>query len=159
MRKPKLYIETSVWNFYFADDAPEKKETTLKFYERVEKGDYEIYLSDVVLEEISRADAKKIFLLMSIVAKYSPTRLKLTEEVVKLAKIYILEKVLPENKFEDALHAATATVFELDALISWNLKHLANYKKMELINGINMREGYVKRLELITPMEVCDEEI
>jgi predicted nucleic acid-binding protein len=143
MRKPKLYIETSVWNFYFANDAPEKKETTLKFYERVEKGDYEIYLSDVVL----------------IVAKYSPTRLKLNEEIIKLAKVYILEKVLPENKFEDALHAATATVFELDALISWNLKHLANYKKMELINGINMREGYVKRLELITPMEVSDEEI
>ncbi len=43
MRKPKLYIETSVWNFYFADDAPEKKETTLKFYERVEKCDYEIF--------------------------------------------------------------------------------------------------------------------
>jgi len=31
--------------------------------------------------------------------------------------------------------------------------------KMELINGVNMKEGYSKRLELITPMEVSDEEI
>jgi hypothetical protein len=47
----------------------------------------------------------------------------------------------------------------MDALISWNLKHLSNFKKMEMINGINMKEGYVKRLELITLMEVSDEEI
>jgi len=40
-----------------------------------------------------------------------------------------------------------------------NLKHLSNLKKMELINGVNMKEGYSKRLELITPMEVSDEEI
>lgn len=25
MRKLKLYLDTSVWNFVFADDAPEKK--------------------------------------------------------------------------------------------------------------------------------------
>lgn len=41
----------------------------------------------------------------------------------------------------------------------WNLKHLANFKKMELINAVNMKAGYFKRLELITPMEVSDEEI
>jgi hypothetical protein len=28
MRKLKLYLEASVWNFYFADDAPEKMEVT-----------------------------------------------------------------------------------------------------------------------------------
>lgn len=28
----KLYLETSVWNFAFADDAPEKKEMTLVFF-------------------------------------------------------------------------------------------------------------------------------
>ncbi|MBA4419175.1 MAG: hypothetical protein C0392_14900 [Syntrophus sp. (in: bacteria)] len=60
---------------------------------------------------------------------------------------------------DGAIHAAMATIFELDALISWNLRHLSNLRKMEMINGINMREGYRKRLELITPMEVSDEEI
>ena len=83
----------------------------------------------------------------------------INEEVVALAKKYIAEGVLPENKIEDAIHAAVATIFEMDALISWNLKHLSNLKKMEMINGVNMKEGYSKRLELITPMEVSDEEI
>jgi len=81
------------------------------------------------------------------------------EEIIRLARIYVSDKIFPVNKIEDAIHAAAATVFEMDALISWNLKHLSNLKKMEMINGINMKEGYVKRLELITPMEVSDEEI
>jgi hypothetical protein len=30
---------------------------------------------------------------------------------------------------------------------------------MEMINGINMKHGYFKRLELIMPMEVSGEEV
>ncbi len=96
---------------------------------------------------------------MNIIKEYHPKRLMINEEVVELAKKYIAEGVLPDSKIEDTIHAAVATIFEMDALISWNLKHLSNLKKMELINGVNMKEGYSKRLELITPMEVSDEEI
>lgn len=159
MKKPQLYLETSVWNFFFADDAPEKKEITLRFFDKIKQGEYEIYVSDVVIEEIGRADDSKKQLLLGVIAEYSPNRLIINEEVSGLAQKYILEGVLPIAKIEDAMHASVATVFELDALISWNLKHLSNFKKMELINGINMKEGYSKRLELITPMEVSDEEI
>ena len=96
---------------------------------------------------------------MGIIKEYTPKRLFVNEQVVELARKYISEGVFPSNKIEDATHAALATVYEMDALISWNLKHLSNFKKMEIINGINMKEGYFKRLELITPMEVSDEEI
>jgi predicted nucleic acid-binding protein len=159
MKKPQLYLETSVWNFYFADDAPEKKEITLSFFDKIKQGEYEIFISDVVIEEIGRAKEEKKQLLLDIIKKYEPKRLLISEEVVELAKNYISERVLPEGKFEDAIHVAVATIFEMDALISWNVKHLANLKKMEMINGVNMKEGYSKRLELITPMEVSDEEI
>ncbi len=96
---------------------------------------------------------------MNIIEEHKPNRLIISEAVIELASKYISENVLPANKIEDAIHAAVATIFEMDALISWNLKHLANLKKMEMINGINMKEGYFKRLELITPMEVSDEEL
>jgi len=33
----KLYLETSAWNFYFADDAPEKQAATLQFFEQVKQ--------------------------------------------------------------------------------------------------------------------------
>lgn len=159
MRNPHLYLETSVWNFCFADDAPEKKEITLRFFERIGRGDvYEAFISDVVIQEIGRAESGKAKRLLDVIAQYSPKILTVNEESIELAQRYLYEGLLPANKIEDAMHAAIATVYEMDALISWNLKHLANYRKMELINGVNMKSGYCKRLELITPMEVSDEE-
>ena len=35
MKKLKIYIDTSVWNFIYADDAPEKKEITLSFFNTI----------------------------------------------------------------------------------------------------------------------------
>ena len=159
MKKPQLYLETSVWNFIFADDAPEKKEITLRFFDKIKKGEYEIFISDVVIEEIGRASNEKRSLILNVIKDYKPQKLIINEEVVELAKNNISEGIRPQEKFEDSTHAAVATIFEMDALISWNLRHLANLKKMEMINGVNMKNGYYKRLELITPMEVSDEEL
>ena len=159
MRKPQLYLETSVWNFYFADDAPEKKETTRRFFDKVKQGEYEVFIFDAVMGEIDKAGDKKKKALLTLIKKYEPQRLIINEEILRLARMYVSDGIFPVNKIEDAIHAAAATVFEMDALISWNLKHLSNLRKMEMINGINMKEGYAKRLELITPMEVSDEEL
>lgn len=159
MKKPHLYLETSLWNFCFADDAPEKKEVTLRFLEKVRKGEYRVYISGVVLEEIGRAGESKRSNLMAIINEVQPELLELDAEITTLAEQYLLEGVVPRAKLEDAMHAAVATVYEMDALISWNLKHLANFRRMEMINGINLKHGYGKRLELITPMEVSDDEI
>ena len=159
MKRSQLYLETSVWNFFFADDAPEKKEITFAFFEKIRQGEYEIFISDAVIGEISKASRDKGLRLLNLIEEYQPNRLIIDEQVMDLARKYISEGALPQNKMEDAIHAAVATVFEMDALISWNLKHLSNLRKMELINGINLKEGYTKRLQLITPMEVSDEEI
>jgi len=35
MRRLKLYLDTSVWSFFYADDAPEKKEITKRFFKSV----------------------------------------------------------------------------------------------------------------------------
>ncbi len=159
MRKLKLYLETSVWNFYFADDAPEKKEITLAFFDKVKAGEYDIYISDIVLHEIMKAETGRRNLLLDLIKRYAPNELNADEEAESLAEKYIEEGVLTGKSLTDASHAAVATISEMDALISWNLKHLANLNKMNKINGINLREGYSKRLELITPMEVSGHEI
>ena len=159
MKRLQLYLETSVWNFYFADDAPEKRDITISFFEKVKQGEYEIFISDAVISEMAKATKDKELLLLNLIEEYMPYRLVVNEQIIELAHKYISEGALPQNKMEDAIHAATATVFEMDALISWNLKHLSNLKKMEMINGINLKEGYTKRLQLITPMEVSDEDI
>ncbi|MDR3304599.1 MAG: hypothetical protein LBS85_01005 [Clostridiales Family XIII bacterium] len=59
MRTPKVYLETSVFNFVFADDAPDKKADTLKLFEEVRQGKYEPYTSAYVVEELEQANEPK----------------------------------------------------------------------------------------------------
>ena len=85
MRKLKLYIETSVWNFFFADDAPEKRDITRQFFASIEEGPYEIYISEVVIREISNAPEPKKTMLFNLVNKYNPAELEITQEANELA--------------------------------------------------------------------------
>jgi len=156
MNKLKLYLETSVWNFYFADDAADKQVATWQFFEQVRQGVYDIFVSDIVFKEIARASEKKRELLFSLISEYQPEKLEINVAALQLVNQYLVQGVLPATAEADATHAAVATVYELEALISWNLKHLANLNKMTKINAVNLAEGYVKKLELITPLEVLN---
>jgi predicted nucleic acid-binding protein len=158
MRKLKLYLETSVWNFCFAEDAPEKQAATLQFFEQVKHGAYDIFVSDVVFREIANASGTRKQLLLQLLTECQHEELEINEAVLQLTSQYLTQGALPMTAKADATHAAVATVYELDALISWNLKHLANLKRMEKINGVNLIAGYAKKLELVTPLEVINDE-
>lgn len=158
MRKLKLYLDTSVWNFYYADDAPEKMEITRTFFDSLNKGSYRIYSSGVVIREIENADNETKAVLIDLIKKHPPTMLNVDDEVDNLAELYIQAKIIPENKRDDALHIALSAVNEMDALISWNYRHLANLNKKEKIHALNLTQGYLKELEMITPMEVIGDD-
>ena len=154
MKKLKLYIETSTWNFVFADDSPEKMDTTKEFFELARRGVYEVYISEVVQAEINRAPEAIKNKLLRLIEQIEPIVLKLTTEAEDLADIYIKRKIIPDKKIEDALHVAIATLEEVDAVVTWNYKHLANIRKAELFFGVNLEQGFHKKVEIITPWEV-----
>jgi len=54
MNKLKIYLDTSVINFLFADDAPEFKEITKDFFEKYIT-EYDVYISDIVIFDSSFA--------------------------------------------------------------------------------------------------------
>jgi hypothetical protein len=54
----KLYLDTSVPNFLFADDALEKKRITEEFFEK-EIFKHNVSISQLVLDEIKEAPLKK----------------------------------------------------------------------------------------------------
>ena len=72
MQELKLYLETSVWNFFFADDAPEKRDITKRFFESIKENIYEIFISEVVIREINDAPEPKRRVLFDLVNKYAP---------------------------------------------------------------------------------------
>ena len=76
----------------------------------------------------------------------------INSEIEFLANEYIKHQVIPEKKFEDAMHISYATVYEFDILLSWNFKHLANIKNQMKINSFNILNGYNKNLYMLNPM-------
>lgn len=156
--KLKIYIDTSVINFLFADDAPEKKEVTIDFFKNY-LDDYDVYISRTVINEILRTpnENKKSKLLESI-KKYGIEIFDdINSEIIIIAEEYINKNIIPKNQYNDTLHLAFATFYEFDILLSWNFKHLANFRKQEKVNLLNTSLNYRKYLFLLNPMELVDE--
>jgi len=55
----KLYIETSVPNMLFHDDAPAKREATKVFFDWLRVASAEVYTSRVTLDELAAAPEPK----------------------------------------------------------------------------------------------------
>ena len=53
----------------------------------------------------------------------------------------------------DALHVALAVCHALDVVVSWNMKHLVNVRKVERINAVNLRYGLLA-IRIHTPEEI-----
>ena len=154
MKKLRIYLDTSVINFLFADDAPEKRDITVEFFEH-RLADYQVAISDVVMFEIGKtSDDEKRRKLLEAVNRYAlPLQIldgAQQAEVDALATAYI-GAILPPAKREDALHVAISTVFEYDVLLSWNYEHLANIGRAMRFNGVNEQRGYGKRLIAYAP--------
>ena len=155
MRIPRAYIETSVFNFVFADDAPDKKLDTLKFFEEIKSGLYMPYTSDYVLQELKRTDEPKQSRMIELISRYEMIFLERNDEAERLANLYVAEGVFSEKYFTDAVHIAVATVNDLDFIVSFNFRHIVKRKTMTLTEGINIRESY-KRIGIHSPTEVID---
>jgi len=147
----KIYIETSVINFLFAEDSPEKMKITQEFFNIIEE--YEVFISDIVLLEIDQAPEQKKALLSDVITMYKMKALESTEEAEKLADNYIKEGVIPEKYYNDALHIAIETKYNMDAIISWNLTHIVKFKTKFNVKVINKRLNE-KDVIICTPEEM-----
>ncbi|MCX7048776.1 MAG: type II toxin-antitoxin system VapC family toxin [Candidatus Sumerlaeota bacterium] len=160
MKRLKIYLDTSVINFLFADDAPNLRDITKDFFENcVQSLKYDVFISNVVLQEIEKTkDEGKKKKLLDIIRKYKFSVLQSTSEVEQLADVYIKEGIVPAKKVEDAQHIAIATCNQMDLLLSWNFKHLANIHRQIAVRSVNERQGYFYPLTMTNPMEALNEE-
>ena len=158
MRKLKIYLDTSVINFFDASDSPDYMNITREFFDK-HLNEYDVFISEIVLLEITRTtDPERKKALLAVIERYGILVYeKLTPEIELLAGRYITEGLIPENKLNDALHIAFSTFYDFDILLSWNFRHLANIKKQIAVNNVNKAEGYLKTLLLLNPMEVLSD--
>ena len=79
MKKPRLYLETSVWNFLFADDAPDKKWITKRFLHKAHI-EFELYSSFLVIDEMKNTrDSQKMGDLLKSIYESNPVMLKASD--------------------------------------------------------------------------------
>jgi len=161
MKKLKVYLDTSVISFVYADDAPEKQSITKEFF-AVYFDKYDVSISSVVLAEIENTrDEALRKKLLGVVEKHDIPVMDIAEKdqetIYALANKYVKAKIIPANKFDDAVHIAICAYYNFDILLSWNFRHLANINKQIQVNALNAKEGYSKELFLINPMEVIYE--
>ena len=155
MKTPRLYFDTSIFNFAFAIDVPKEREITLKLFEEVKSGSYEVFISEVVIREISRAPREKAVKLRDQIKKINPEELILDDSAQALAKSYIEQGVIPAKYEDDALHIAIASVNNLGVIVSWNLAPIVKLKTKREVMGINTLMGY-KPVEICSPWEVVE---
>lgn len=155
MRKLRLYFDTSVFNFAFADDAPLEREVTLKLIAEVKSGKYEVYISEIVLREIYEAPSKKAEALMSLIAGINPVEIPFDEDCHQLAMEYVNRGIIPKKYEDDAFHIAVASANDTDVLVSWNFQHIVKLKTKREVSATNLLMGY-RAIEICSPMEVID---
>lgn len=151
----KLYVETTVPNFLFADDAPEKKAATEHFYDWLKVSPDELYISELVLAELNRAHLPLRTNLLEAAARLDATILAITSEAESLAGHYLTDGAIPVRYRDDALHVALAVLNGLDVVVTWNMKHLANVRRIEAINRTNLIMG-LSPIRIHTPEEVIE---
>ena len=155
-----IYLDTSVINFLFADDAPEMKGITIDLFENyIGKNVYDVYISQFVLQEIQQTrDINKKQLLLNVLKNYPIKLLQLKDIAVidALADLYLENNIIPFKKRLDALHVACTVTNKIDYLVSWNYKHLANVNKERQFISVNFTENYIHPLRIITPLELLD---
>jgi hypothetical protein len=149
--KQKIYIDTSIVGGFFDE---EFQEPTGKLFERLERNEIIFVVSDLLDLELINAPQRVRDLLLN----YSPDkfqRIELSEEAVKLADTYIIEKVVGKTSLEDCRHIAMATIHKVDVLASWNFKHIVNLDRIKGYNSVNMKLGYAL-IEIRSPKDLIN---
>jgi predicted nucleic acid-binding protein len=157
MYKPKIYMETSAVNFVFADDAPDKRDDTVKLFEEIKQRKYEAFAGYHVIAEINKAGRELREKLLALLKDNNVVVLPPNDDIHYLADLYVKEGIIPLKYRDDAVHIATASYYGMDIIISWNFKHIVKRKTILMTGIVNAREGY-KQVSIHSPSEVIEYE-
>ena len=152
----RVYIETSVWGMVAPGQSPALQEPTLEFLDACTARQHQPYISAVVADELRRADEAVRKITIARLGAIDPTVLELTPRSEALAERFVREGILSARRLDDARHVACALAHELELLVSWNYRHIANVRKSEAFNAIAVLGGVRGDLEIHTPLEVLE---
>ncbi len=149
MCNQRIYLDTSILSAINDPRESEKIHETKEFFKKTKKEC--LCISTLVLTEANEISNLKrreeIFDITNGLEVF-----EITDEVIKCSDFYIKHGLIPKTHVEAALHLACATVNNIKILASWNYKHIVKLKTRQLVNALNILQGY-NNIEIISPIE------
>ncbi len=140
--KTKLYLDTSIPSAFYDTSKPIRQLITQKWFENEADG-FDLYISTLTIEEIKGVRSPEKFQqIMGLLAGYNISVLNITEEAIALGLDYMDYGAIPTSEPEDANHIAIATINGIEALASWNFKHIVSINPIRKIHAINLKRNY-----------------
>jgi len=160
MGKPKIYLETTMFSFYHETrehgEYPKYREQVRKVFERIKAGEFEPFASIFVMDEIAKErSTEKLEKIRRLINDHDITFLEVTDEVDRMASLYIKEGAVSAAWETDATHIAMTAVHGLDFIISLNFTHIVRTWTIERVRRVNKREGY-QGIGIYKPAEVLE---
>ncbi len=138
-------------------DAPEKIQNTLDLWKLFKNKVYEVYISDIVIREISGCNEEKLKILLGYLKQIDYNIVETDEDTIELAGKFIDFGILKQKSFDDCQHIAAAILAGCDIITSWNFKHIVNVKTVRGVKVITTLEGY-KDLLIYPPSVLIESE-
>jgi predicted nucleic acid-binding protein len=145
-KKTSLYLDTSIFGGYFDDIF---LQDTRLLFEKIKSGKYKVFISSTTRKELANAPER----VKNLLKELDYELIKVIPEYEALAGEYIKEKVVGKTSKDDCVHIATATINNIDVLVSWNFKHIVNIERMKGYNSVNVKHGY-RHLEIHSPKDL-----
>ncbi|MEK8018909.1 MAG: type II toxin-antitoxin system VapC family toxin [Candidatus Parabeggiatoa sp.] len=142
--KPRLYLETTIPSYLTAwasrDIIVNAHQQITPFWWKERKNDFDIYISQFVLDEASSGDADAAKRRIEIIKAFP--KLEILNEVTELSNQILSSGLIPKKEATDVAHIAIAAVHKIDFLMTWNCRHLANTITSEKISTICKALGF-----------------
>jgi len=156
---PTAYIETTIPSYYASRSARDvvqitRQSATKRWWDNGYSG-FALYTSQEVLDEVGRGDPDAASRRLEMIAGIPV--LEFTSDVEYLARRLIDAGLVPATVAADAVHIATACVYRLDFLVTWNFKYIVNPHIRQHLRHEVALAGYVLPV-LCTPEELLNDE-
>jgi hypothetical protein len=141
---PTVYLDTSVPSYLTARPARDRSIMRMQriscLWWNAYRSRFNVYVSEVVLEEAANGNEEAAIRRTESISAF--TSLDLTEEARSLAELILTETRLPESVRTDAQHAAIAATNDIEVVMTWNSKHLANPEIIPKVRRACERGGF-----------------
>jgi predicted nucleic acid-binding protein len=153
----RLYLDTSVIGALFDVEMPERIRITRELLDLVVEGRHVGVISNIVLEEVDQSPEELKEKLLNEVRKVPFQVIAEDENSADLLEIYEQEDFIRKGARLDLRHLSVATVYGVDAVVSWNFRDIVNIRTRRAVHSVNLRLGY-PLIEIVSPEEVVEYE-